>query len=336
MNDPSIISQIFVIYECSPDFPNTLEALAKSVAAGMEKSGGNEEIAGLSGEILCNFIRIIEGNHEAEQGAELSELLQRRRVKMIHKEAAGLFNNAPKEAFAFLKEKRLLSSEPSPIEIAAFLRTAQGLDKKNLGEYLVKPANMEILREFFSAFRFSPETTIDAALRQVLESFRLPGEAQQIDRIMECFAAIYYPAAKATFANQDTCYILAFSTLMLNTDLHNPQVKHKMSLPDFLRNNRGINDGRDVDEAYLTRLYHSIRTREIVMPEEHGGEEAFSSQWNEVQRRVTLLQNEKIDLSTPLGPLVPGIVEIVWKPIITSLIPCKFIPRSAFDFHLFF
>ena len=323
MNDASIISQIFVLYECSPDFPNTLEALAKSVASGMEKSGGNEEIAALSGEILCNFIRIIEGNHETEQGADLSELLQRRRVKMIYKEAAGLFNNAPKEAFTFLKEQGLLSAEPTPTEIAEFLRTAQGLDKKILGEYLVKPNNIDILRQFFSAFHFSPETTIDDALRQVLESFRLPGEAQQIDRIMECFAAIYYPAAKATFANQDACYILAFSTLMLNTDLHNPQVKHKMSLTDFLRNNRGINDGRDVDEAYLTRLYHSIRTREIVMPEEHGGEEAFSSQWNEVQRRVNLLKNEKVALNTPLGPLVPGIVEIVWKPIITSLIPCK-------------
>lgn len=290
----------------------------------MEKTGGNEEITALSGDILCNFIRVIEGNNEVvDHGADLAELLKRRRVKMIYKEAAGYFNNSPKEAFAFLQEHGLLSADPSPADIAEFLRTAQGLDKKILGEYLVKPNNIEILRQFFSAFHFSPETTIDAALRQVLESFRLPGEAQQIDRIMECFAAIYYPAATATFASQDACYILAFSTLMLNTDLHNPQVKHKMSLADFLRNNRGINDGRDVDEAYLTRLYHSIRTREIVLPEEQGGEEAYSSQWNEVQRRVDLLKNENVDLTTPLGPLVPGIVEIIWKPIITSLIPCK-------------
>lgn len=297
--------------------------MTKNVAAGMEKSGGNDEIAALSGEILCNFIKTIESGHDVEQGANLNELLQRRRVKMIYKEAAVLFNAAPKEAFSFLQEQGLLGAEPTPSEIANFLRTAQGLDKKNLGEFLVKPNNIEILREFFSAFHFSPETSIDSALRQVLESFRLPGEAQQIDRIMECFAAIYYPAAKDTFVSQDACYVLAFSTLMLNTDLHNPQVKHKMSLPDFLRNNRGINDGQDVDEAYLTRLYHSIRTREIVMPEEHGGEEAFSSQWNEVQRRVELLRTEKVPMNIPLGPLVPGIVEIVWKPIITSLIPCK-------------
>jgi golgi-specific brefeldin A-resistance guanine nucleotide exchange factor 1 len=308
------------------DYQNTLELLTKGIAAGMEKSAGNEEVITLSGEILCNFIKTIEASlskvHSKSEIEDLKELLDQRRVKMIYSEAAGLFNSNPKEALPFLQQKQLLSAQATPKEIAAFLRRAQGLDKKILGEYLVKPNHIEILREFFSAFKFSESTTIDSALRQVLESFRLPGEAQQIDRIMECFSEIYYPSAKATFSSQDACYVLAFSTLMLNTDLHNPQVKHKMTLPDFIRNNRGINDGKDVDEGYLTQLYNSIKTREIVMPEEHGGEEAFASQWNEVQKRKSgskgkLVEFEKVALS----PLVCGIVEIVWKPIILSLIP---------------
>lgn len=295
----------------------------KGIAAGMDKSHGNEEI---SGEILCNFIKTIEASlsrvHFKKDVAEFKTLLNQRKVKMIFNEAAVKFNANPKEAFAFLKEKGFLSEGGSPVEIADFLRRAQGLDKKGLGEYLVKPNNIEILREFFSAFKFSDSTSIDSALRQVLESFRLPGEAQQIDRIMECFSAIFYPSAKATFSSQDACYILAFSTLMLNTDLHNPQVKHKMSLPDFIRNNRGINDGRDVDEAYLTSLYNSIKTREIVMPEEHGGEEAFSWQWNELLKRSNSIKEAVNFDELALSPYVCGIVEIVWKPIITSLIPC--------------
>lgn len=325
MQDPSFIAQIFVYYECSMDYQNTLELLTKGIAAGMEKSAGNEEVINLSGEILCNFIKTIEASlskvHSKSEIDDLKELLDQRRVKMIYSEAAGLFNSNPKEAFPFLQQKQLLSAQVTPKEIAAFLRRAQGLDKKILGEYLVKPNHIEILREFFSAFKFSESTTIDSALRQVLESFRLPGEAQQIDRIMECFSEIFYPSAKAIFSSQDACYILAFSTLMLNTDLHNPQVKHKMTLPDFIRNNRGINDGKDVHEEYLTHLYNSIKTREIVMPEEHGGEEAFASQWNEVQKRssfkLKIVEFEKVSLS----PLVCGIVEIVWKPIILSLIP---------------
>ena len=298
--------------------------MTKSVAAGMEKSAGNDEIIALSGDILCNFIKTIEASlskvHSKAEIEDLKRLLEQRRIKMVYSEAAGIFNSNPKEVFPFLQQKGLVSSQSTPKEIAGFLRRAQGLDKKILGEYLVKPNHIEILREFFSAFKFSESTSIDSALRQVLESFRLPGEAQQIDRIMECFSEIFYPSAKEFFSSQDACYVLAFSTLMLNTDLHNPQVKHKMSLPDFIRNNRGINDGKDVDQDYLTQLYNSIKTREIVMPEEHGGEEAFTSQWNEVQKRAEISKFDGFE-NISLSPLVCGIVEIVWKPIILSLIP---------------
>jgi Sec7-like guanine-nucleotide exchange factor len=51
---------------------------------------------------------------------------------------------------------------------------------------------------------------------------RLPGEAQQIDRMVEKFAAEYHRQNPNMFRAEDTCYILAFSIIMLNTDLHNP------------------------------------------------------------------------------------------------------------------
>ena len=35
-------------------------------------------------------------------------------------------------------------------------------------------------------------------------------------------------------------FVLAYSTIMLNTDLHNPQVKRKMTLEQFVSNNRGL------------------------------------------------------------------------------------------------
>jgi len=336
MQDSSYLAQIFVLYECSPDFSNTMEQLTKCLSAGMERTSGSLEVAELSSEVLCNFISTIEASlsrafkHPKSQqqwsASKLLELLELRRIKSIFKEAARLFNQYPKDAFAMLKDHKLLSPVPTPEEVANFLRKAQGFDKRALGEYLVKPDNIEILRGFFSAFKFNQDTSIDSALRQVLESFRLPGEAQQIDRIMGCFAEVYYPAAKDTFASQDACYVLAYSTLMLNTDLHNPQVKYKMTQAEFIRNNRGINDGEDVDEECLIRLYHSIKTREIVMPEEHGGEEAFASQWNEALRRAVLLDaqmpldNRHFD-SYSLTPLVKGVIEIVWKPIVVSLIP---------------
>ena len=45
--------------------------------------------------------------------------------------------------------------------------------------------------------------------------------------------------------------MLAFSLIMLNTDLHNPNVKHRMTKAEFIRNNRGINNGSDLPEEFL-------------------------------------------------------------------------------------
>jgi brefeldin A-resistance guanine nucleotide exchange factor 1 len=67
------------------------------------------------------------------------------------------------------------------------------------------------------------QNPIADAMREVLETFRLPGEAQQISRVTECFAEIYFSAKPEGIKTQDAVYILSYSVLMLNTDLHNPQ-----------------------------------------------------------------------------------------------------------------
>jgi brefeldin A-inhibited guanine nucleotide-exchange protein len=55
---------------------------------------------------------------------------------------------------------------------------------------------------------------------------------------------------------------------MLNTDAHNPQVKNRMTKNDFLRNNRGINDGQDLPEELLSSIYDEIVSNEIRMKDE--------------------------------------------------------------------
>ena len=49
----------------------------------------------------------------------------------------------------------------------------------------------------------------------------------QIDRIMEAFAKHYCLQNPDLFDETDTCYILSFSIIMLNTTLHNANVKRK-------------------------------------------------------------------------------------------------------------
>lgn len=62
-----------------------------------------------------------------------------------------------------------------------------------------------------------------------LNGFRLPGEAQKIDRLMEKFAERFVNCNPDAFKSADVAYVLAYSVIMLNTDAHNPQVKVKMS-----------------------------------------------------------------------------------------------------------
>ena len=64
-----------------------------------------------------------------------------------------------------------------------------------------------------------------------MESFRLPGESQLIERVMEVFAETYYntikrdTSGKVEINSQDATFVLAYSVIMLNTDQHNPQVR---------------------------------------------------------------------------------------------------------------
>jgi brefeldin A-inhibited guanine nucleotide-exchange protein len=123
------------------------------------------------------------------------------------------------------------------------------------------------MHAFVDYMDFNQMKFVDA-LRMFLQSFRLPGEAQKIDRYMLKFAERYTAGNPGVFANADTAYILAFSVILLNTDAHNPQVKKPMSKAEFVKNNRGIDDGKDLDEALLSGIYDEINVNEIRMKDE--------------------------------------------------------------------
>jgi len=88
---------------------------------------------------------------------------------------------------------------------------------------------------------------------------------------MNAFAARYHLHNKNTFLrNPDTVYVLAFSVIMLNTDAHNPQVKKKMTCKDFIKMNKGINEGQDLPQVFLEDIYLRIVNEEIKMKTDAG------------------------------------------------------------------
>ncbi|KAG5637780.1 hypothetical protein H0H81_003281 [Sphagnurus paluster] len=179
------------------------------------------------------------------------------------------FNFKPKGGVQFLLETGFIKSK-APVDIAKFLLTTDGLSKSMIGEYLGEGQdhNVAIMHAFVDNLEFKDLAFVDA-LRLFLQSFRLPGEAQKIDRFMLKFAERYIAGnAKTPFANADTAYVLAYSVIMLNTDAHNPQIKKRMTKADFLKNNRGINDGSDLPEEFLSSIFDEIVTNEIRMKDE--------------------------------------------------------------------
>ena len=96
------------------------------------------------------------------------------------------------------------------------------------------------------------------AMRQLLETFRLPGESQQISRITETFAEVYFATKPAEIKSTDATYVLAYSVIMLNTDQYNPQNRKRMTFDDYKRNLRGVNDGSDFSAEYLVSIPHLV------------------------------------------------------------------------------
>ncbi|KAM8862874.1 brefeldin A-inhibited guanine nucleotide-exchange protein 2 isoform 2-T2 [Spinachia spinachia] len=179
-----------------------------------------------------------------------------------------LFNKKPKRGIQYLQDQGMLGSAAE--DIAQFLHQEERLDTTQVGEFLGENIkfNIESMYCYVDQLDFCGRDFV-SALRAFLEGFRLPGEAQKIDRLMEKFAARYLECnqGQTLFASADTAYVLAYSIIMLTTDLHSPQVKNKMTKEQYIKMNRGINDSKDLPEEYLSSIYDEIAGKKIAMKE---------------------------------------------------------------------
>lgn len=62
---------------------------------------------------------------------------------------------------------------------------------------------------------------------------------------------MFHANPRAAVTSTDTCYVLSFAIIMLNTSLHNPNVRDKPPVERFISMNRGINEGGDLPEELL-------------------------------------------------------------------------------------
>ncbi len=269
-----------------------VESIARRVKASSKDRSLDRTLTTSTGESLDEDIM-------AEQLTE-EEFQEKKKQKAALSKLAENFNDDQTKNEWIYRGKDFGIPLDTPEQVADALFQAPGIDKAKLGEYLGKgpaevyPFENQVRRAFVSHFDFSRHSNFAKALRVFLHKFRMPGEAQCIDRFMETFAQEYFKQQGngTSLKSVDATYVLAFSTIMLNTDLHNPMNKNaRMTCEQFIANNRGINDGEDVPYDMLTELYEQIKENEIQVQRDLGEfislpegnhAEHFRSAWGEL------------------------------------------------------
>ncbi|EGV59934.1 Sec7-domain-containing protein [Yamadazyma tenuis ATCC 10573] len=204
-------------------------------------------------------------SNESDDPTQFESLKQRKKALL---EGIKQFNQKAKKGVQYFLANGFIESK-EPQDVARFLLETDGLDKAVIGEYLGEGTDdcIATMHSFVDLMDFANMSFVDA-MRTFLQAFRLPGEAQKIDRFMLKFAERYVSGNSGILANAESAYVLSYSVILLNTDLHSPQIKKRMTLESFIANNAGIDDGKDIPKDYLEVIYNEIAHNEIKLQSE--------------------------------------------------------------------
>ncbi|KAJ5492282.1 SEC7-like alpha orthogonal bundle [Penicillium expansum] len=331
---PSFMVELFVNYDCDVDRADLCEdmiGLLSRNAFPDSATWSTTNVPPLCLDALLGYVQFIhdrlddvpvQGDYPPQES-----LKKQRHTKKLIIKGAQIFNEDPKKGIAFLVEHGVIEDAKNPVLVARFLKGTTRLSKKVLGEYISKRGNEELLGAFVDLLDFSGRSAVEA-LRELLSSFRLPGESPLIERIVTTFSEHYVEKVKPDgIADKDALYILTYAIIMLNTELYNRNVKsqNRMTCVGFAKNLRGVNGGGDFAEEFLEDIYESIKNNEIILPDEHENKHAFDYAWKEL-----LLK------SASAGDIIVGETNMydaemfaaTWKPVIATL---SYVFMSASD-----
>lgn len=336
---PTFMVDLFVNYDCDESMGDIYEDVLGFLCRNAFPDAANWSTANvppLCLDALLGHVSLVASrldltlpeNHEVNTMPKLQTLAEVRKRKELAVLSAAKFNENPKTALQFLRDNGTVSPDDELRSFAHFLFNSGRIDKRLLGDFISRADNKPLLQSFLKCFDFGGKSIIEA-LRELLQKFRLAGEGQQIDRVVSEFASIYVASGPSECKNADAAHILAFAIIMLNTDLHNPNVKAKMTFASFSSILRDQNNGENFRTEYLQANYNEIMTNEIVMVEEHDTSASFDYMWNTLQRKVA-----------SAGPFVicetnlydEAMFRASWKPLVATL---SFILQSATDDTVF-
>ncbi|KAF2198263.1 Sec7-domain-containing protein [Delitschia confertaspora ATCC 74209] len=322
---PSFMAELFVNYDCEVDRGDLcmdIVGLLTRNAFPDSATWSTVNVPVLCLDALLGFVHSIAdrlNDEPVSDGYPSPEHLREQRIrKAIIIRGATKFNENPKAGIAFLASQGIIKNPDDPHCIAEFVKGTTRVDKRILGDFLSKRSSEAILSAFIKEFDFTGQR-VDEALRQLLNTFRLPGESALIERIVTEFSEQYCTKTNPEgIADKDAVFVLTYAIIMLNTDQHNPNVaaSNRMTFQDFSRNLRGVNGGKDFDPNYLQSIFDSIKTREIILPEEHDNRHAYEHAWKELLLKV---QSASDLVICDTNIYDADMFAAMWKPIVATL-----------------
>lgn len=118
------------------------------------------------------------------------------------------------------------------------------------------PFSQAVLRSYMRGFSFFGDP-MDMALRKLLMEVELPKETQHIDRCLQGFANRYHECNPGIYATPDQAYFIAFSLLILHTDVFNKNNKHKMQKSQYLTNTQGEGIFDEILECFYDNISYT-------------------------------------------------------------------------------
>ncbi|RUS82360.1 hypothetical protein EGW08_009875 [Elysia chlorotica] len=195
---------------------------------------------------------------------------------------------------------------PSAIRLAKRLFHLEGFRKSDVSRHLSKKNDFSnlVAEEYLRFFEFEGNT-LDMALRKFLIQFSLDGETQERERVLAHFSHRFMECNPGSFNSADACHYLTCAIMLLNTDLHFPNVTKRMTCQAFIENLAELNDGENFPEDVLKAIYQAIKSEPIEWaidhpsPDREGMSLAEQAQLSQAQMSQAIGTNPFLEIPDP-------------------------------------
>ncbi|KAF8423677.1 hypothetical protein EV426DRAFT_534006 [Tirmania nivea] len=158
------------------------------------------------------------------------------------------------------KERLMIPERRNEDTPQVFLaRMEKAVSKSVLASLLARSDDtfhVAVLKAYMATFEFRDDP-MDMALRKLLMEAELPRETQQIDRVIQAFAERYHECNPCIYTSPEQAYFIAFSLLILHTDVFNKNNRYKMQKADYVKNTQGEGVITEILECFYANITYT-------------------------------------------------------------------------------